>query len=376
MNNSINLLIKPTHKCNLNCEYCYEKEARNFYGDKTLRIEALDKLLNVFTKQYKNINIIWHGGEPLLAGEDWYNKAYNVIEKYKDNNVIKCSMQSNGILYDEYKDMIEKYNIDYSISYDYINNNSIRCFNQNLNPKIQNLHINTISVIDLNSIDKIIEQYEFNKDNFINNSMNHIFIPSDIDLNELRHYIEKYKEFLTHVFFDYKNIDNYEERMSINYFKIVLGYKSVLCEHKECLTDFYCLDVDENVYHCDRFSNNNYVFCNINDIDYVTDIYNTDGFKKFKMQHLNIKKECQSNCEIFSLCNGGCIANRIIVNENMRLNNSDCLFIRSILLHCFELVKNIKDIASINPVIYRLMWKKGYVSLDDCSKLEYEGELW
>ena len=47
------------------------------------------------------INFSWHGGEPLLAGIDFYKKAVALQKKYKpDGRVIINGMQTNGTLLD------------------------------------------------------------------------------------------------------------------------------------------------------------------------------------------------------------------------------------------------------------------------------------
>lgn len=90
--------------CNLDCTYCY-------YLDKALQApkndpaEVMsDELLETFVRQYIEANQVpvvsfcWHGGEPLLAGLDFYRRAVELQERYRGDKRIENSLQTNGTL--------------------------------------------------------------------------------------------------------------------------------------------------------------------------------------------------------------------------------------------------------------------------------------
>ena len=62
------LLVKPTHGCNLDCQYCYDKPFRTKFGNKVMSFEIVRHILDLATKHAKNISWIWHGGEPTIVG--------------------------------------------------------------------------------------------------------------------------------------------------------------------------------------------------------------------------------------------------------------------------------------------------------------------
>ncbi len=71
MKNEIALTIKPTLACNMKCLHC-------FNGDVLLKPEIIDiqivlDLLEKACKDYKVVKVTFHGGEPTLAGIDFYN---------------------------------------------------------------------------------------------------------------------------------------------------------------------------------------------------------------------------------------------------------------------------------------------------------------
>lgn len=80
------ILITPVGmECNLRCEYCYNGSHRNSVESPSMVIpdELLYKIFTEiypFCKNEHSLDIIWHGGEPLLAGKGFYRRAV-AIEK-------------------------------------------------------------------------------------------------------------------------------------------------------------------------------------------------------------------------------------------------------------------------------------------------------
>jgi uncharacterized protein len=80
---SLTLVIKPTNACNLRCKYCYvDPNAEN--GNMSLSVleKVISGALSVPGKE--NVRFIWHGGEPLLMGVDFYRE---VVGMQKKNNI-------------------------------------------------------------------------------------------------------------------------------------------------------------------------------------------------------------------------------------------------------------------------------------------------
>jgi uncharacterized protein len=65
--------------------------------------EILERTIKeIATLQLERVEFNWHGGEPLIAGIDFYKKAKNLQQKYIGiNTKIKNSIQTNGTLITE-----------------------------------------------------------------------------------------------------------------------------------------------------------------------------------------------------------------------------------------------------------------------------------
>lgn len=84
---SYNLMAKPSGSlCNLQCDYCYYSGKKSVGRD--AEVPMNDKILEEFVKQYIQTNASqvvvfnWQGGEPLMAGKSFYEKAMVFQQKY------------------------------------------------------------------------------------------------------------------------------------------------------------------------------------------------------------------------------------------------------------------------------------------------------
>lgn len=117
-------MIKPVGSlCNLDCDYCYYLGKADLYGGHQPRMS--DELLERYISQYIEavqvpvVTFCWHGGEPLLAGLDFFEKAVAIQEKYRGTKKIENSLQTNGLLVNaEWCDFFRRNNFLIGISLD------------------------------------------------------------------------------------------------------------------------------------------------------------------------------------------------------------------------------------------------------------------
>ncbi len=107
MSREFQVFVKPVGAlCNLRCQYCYYLEKKSLYPD---RIQYLmdNDLLEIYIKQHIQasgqniINFSWHGGEPLLAGRDFFTNVIELQRRYKpEGSIVVNGIQTNGTLLD------------------------------------------------------------------------------------------------------------------------------------------------------------------------------------------------------------------------------------------------------------------------------------
>jgi len=92
--------------CNLSCRYCYYLGKKSLYPDADHFLMSDDILEKYVIQHIKastdtTINFSWHGGEPLLAGIDFYREVVKLQRKHRpaDSKIVN-GIQTNGTLID------------------------------------------------------------------------------------------------------------------------------------------------------------------------------------------------------------------------------------------------------------------------------------
>jgi uncharacterized protein len=86
--------------CNLACDYCYYSTCGGKPGRQVGRIDS--DLLDKFIKEYMALSsgiasFAWQGGEPLLAGLDFFERVVALQAKHAPpHTVISNARQTNG----------------------------------------------------------------------------------------------------------------------------------------------------------------------------------------------------------------------------------------------------------------------------------------
>ncbi len=110
--------------CNMSCEYCYYLHADN--GEDFANIRMSDSLLETYIRDYiaqcggEVVSFTWHGGEPTLAGLDFYEKVMELEKKYLPEGK-QCwnNLQTNALLINEdWCRFLKKHHWDIGVSID------------------------------------------------------------------------------------------------------------------------------------------------------------------------------------------------------------------------------------------------------------------
>ena len=318
------ILVKPTHECNLNCKYCYDKPKRDEYGNLRMTYEILDKTLRLCSDHAKEVCLIWHGGEPTLMGTDWYIKGQELIYKYY-GTMFEQHMQTNGVLLDEsWARLSRDYKIRMGMSFDVLSQDvrqgtgSADLLHKPDIFKRYGLSIGTITVINSQNYKRQIEIYDVLKQSgFSGAAFNHIYRTEGSYKNKLEidvdDYIKEFARLFKHVVYDMSQ-DAVEERSVFEAVKSVIGNRDVCCTYSDCRHGWLGVNPNGDVYPCDRYVPDKYYLGNIAEFDSVHDLYETKGFKNY---FNDIEKRLETHCSkccYFRFCMGGCNANHIAVS--------------------------------------------------------------
>lgn len=101
------VMAKPVGPaCNLECSYCYYLDTATLFPTRD-RFRMSDEILENYIHQYMTASpgpevlFVWHGGEPTLAGLDFYRRVVELQQKYlPGGKTFRNNLQTNGILLD------------------------------------------------------------------------------------------------------------------------------------------------------------------------------------------------------------------------------------------------------------------------------------
>ena len=114
-------ILQPTSLCNLNCSYCYvpDRTDSSLMTDEVVRAGA-DFVYAIAPPDQTTFTFLWHAGEPLAAGLDFYRRAFPIVQDAAaPDHTIRHSMQTNATLItQQWCDFFREHTIDFGVSID------------------------------------------------------------------------------------------------------------------------------------------------------------------------------------------------------------------------------------------------------------------
>ncbi len=98
----LTLLIKPASGlCNMKCAYCFYKSVSACRENSIMSYDTVDLLIQkIVSFQPSSLTVMFQGGEPLLAGIDFYKYFVSLVSR-KIRVPVYYALQTNGLLIDD-----------------------------------------------------------------------------------------------------------------------------------------------------------------------------------------------------------------------------------------------------------------------------------
>ncbi|MFH0948997.1 MAG: radical SAM protein [Candidatus Aenigmatarchaeota archaeon] len=335
------VIMKPTHACNLACEYCYvdEKTESGIMDSRTLK-KSIEKVLE-FSDKDDEARFIWHGGEPLLLGLDFYREIVDIESNFSDHKIAN-SIQTNGtLLTEDLADFFQKYNFYVGLSLDgpeWIHNSARPYKNGKGSFKDvmkavklvseKKIGSGAISILTKRNVNHVEEIYQFFRDNGINLKVNSLSCAgrTKYSQNDLLVSPEEYG-YAMNKLFDMWFYEK-EHRINVNPLDLVIG--NVLADSQlgcctfseSCISEFLSIGPEGNVYPCGRFHGDSaFNLGNINEDD-LTKIMKSP-ISQYLIKRDEETKACQP-CEYKKICNSGCVHNAYAFNNDINTRDYYC----------------------------------------------------
>ena len=356
------LMIEPVKHCNLKCLYCYsDTSSYSDPMDLNLFHAALEKV-HSYIEQIKcrEIHILWHGGEPLLAGLAFFKKSLAITSFLFSR--IKCRqfIQTNGLLLDDdfcifLRD--NKFEVGISLDGPKEIHDTMRRFKNN-----QGTWERVMEKI------KLMEKYRLafgfcmtvtslcrGKESLIYaffRSLGHPFrvnpiIPSWNQHNNFLLKKGEYATFLCRLFDEW--IQTGTRRIPVspldNYLNAVLGNEIIECQHQPHCTGLHIgIKPNGNAVLCSPFED--HILGNILE-NTLFDLYGSSlcGLVKKRRDSL---LECRS-CKNKDICHGGCPHNAAAFDHTIAGKDPFCKDYQMIFAHLRHAIKTYRPDMEILP---------------------------
>ncbi len=334
------IIAKPVgSRCNMRCRYCYYLDKGKFSSHKKqskMNMTVLEELIRqtINANPGPVVSFTWHGGEPTMAGIDFYKKVVEYEKKYlPENRQAWNSLQTNGLLINnEWAKFLRDNNFDVGLSIDgdelTHDKNRLDKAGKPTYKKVKNaaqvllkngIEADLLCTVTADSEKSPLEVYRALKE--LNTGWIQ-FIPvivlnEDGSVNEISATPEGYGKFLCEIFDEWVHNDlgKTDVQLFAEVSKIKAGGNAALCYMAPTCGQVLIAEEDGGIYSCDHFVDDEHRLGMLPDDD-LNELVGSDFQKNFGNEKTDsLTKECR-RCEYLRYCYGGCLKDRFSVSED------------------------------------------------------------
>jgi len=323
MKTPFHIMLIPTLGCPARCSYCWSSEA----GSPVMSIDTVNDVVE-WLKNFRNerVTFTFHGGEPLLAGAEFYRQALPLIAENLQHMKPAFALQSNlWLMTPEIADILAKYRVPIGSSIDGPEEiNDSQRGKGYFAKTMQGYEIARAHGVDVRFICTFTEQSVKHKEEifkfFLQNGFTmklHPALPS-IKSNEPGQWAldpREYGELLVYLLNQYLDHMGEIEIMNINdLFRCVFTRRGSVCTFVDCVGSTFAIGPDGSIYPCYRFIGMpDYCFGNVADKPSMEEIRQTDAWKRMHRYIEHVDAAC-GQCAHIRYCRGGCPYNAIVAH--------------------------------------------------------------
>jgi len=356
--------------CNLRCEYCYYLHKKSLYPDSSHRMP--DDLLEGYIRQHIEtcpdpiVLFSWHGGEPTLLGLDYFQKIVRLERKHSLGRRIVNGIQTNGTLLDEEWCRFlaaEGFGVGISLDGPEHLHDSYR-LRKGGEPthrqamrgyellKKHGVPFDVLCVVHALNVQKPIEVYRFFKQikaSYIG------FLPLVEALPDEGGSVsprtapsELFGDFLCTIFDEWAEQDIGRIRVQIfeEAAATALGQDHSLCIFKKTCGDVPVLEHNGDFFSCDHFVNRAHCLGNIRETPLADLLDDPRQIAFGRAKWDTLPRYCRE-CEVLSLCSGGCPKDRILrAPDGEKGLNYLCAGYKRFFTHCRPFLAQLSGLRS------------------------------
>ena len=339
------LLIKPTGPdCNLACTHCFYTRKAELFGKGSHRMskDTVETLIRDYLAlRLPQSSFCWQGGEPTFMGLDFFKRVVKLEQEYgHSGQVVSNSLQTNGTLFDDdWCKFLRENNFLVGISLDghrdlhdhYRKNTAGQgSFAQVMRAiqlcKAHRAEFNVLTLLTDHNVERADELFAF----FVDQKIRYMqFIPCvEKENGRIASYSimpEQYGRFLCRLFDLW--LSHGPEKISIRFFDSVMSFivhgQHTICSFRKRCNDYVVVEHNGDVFACDFFVQGEWRLGNILQTP-IGELAASPAKRRFSELKTEVKNQCLV-CRYFAICRGGCLKDRIIVNNDCRDKDYFCV---------------------------------------------------
>lgn len=334
------VMAKPVgSRCNMRCTYCYYLDKARYSAHEKqscMSDELLERLIRQTIEAGPGpvVSFVWHGGEPTLAGMDFYQKAVDLQKKYLPRGWQAWNnLQTNGLLLNKsWCWFLKKNRFDVGISIDgceAVHNANRRDLGGNptydrVRQSVKALQaagvqpdllctVNSVTMTGPDEVYRSIEDLNCGWAQFIPIVVRNPdggFSPESVTP-------EEYGRFLCRVFdlWTHNGLGRLDIQLFAEMARILAGGQPSLCWMAPECGRALVVEEDSSVYACDHFVDPEHRLGRLSDagLGELADSPAQRAFGKSKKDGLT--KQCRE-CPWYRFCGGGCLKDRFGVSDD------------------------------------------------------------
>ncbi len=320
------VMIIPTLGCPSKCSYCWSSEV----GSPRMTIETVGEIVE-WLRDFRDdpVTFTFHGGEPLLAGADYYRAALPMLKRELEHLSPNFALQTNlWLLTPELAEVLAEHEIPIGSSLDgpqELNDlqRSEGYYEKTMAgyelAKKHGLQVQFICTFTSYTVQFKEEIFNFFLENGLVLKL-HPALPS-LRSNEPDRWAlppEEYGELLVYLLDKYlENMDRIEVRNINDYARCVFTGRGTVCTFVDCMENTFAVGPDGSIYPCYRFVGMpEYVMGNVRDRPNQADLAASPAGVRMRQFKEYVDVNCKG-CKHLRYCRGGCPYNAIAPTDGV-----------------------------------------------------------
>lgn len=350
------IIIIPSFECNFRCKYCYlcnSTKQKSYKLNVDFVSSFLSQLKGILPADYREVKIIWHGGEPLLWGIDNYRKVFEFLRCELSDLIIKNSIQSNlSLINDDYIDLFQQYDVKLGFSFDgpkEINDvhrlsvNGMGSYDIIMEKlklcRTHELNVGCVAVCSRKFIGNVKQIYNFMNEQQLNFKLNPLFITGEaVNIKDMYGVTAmEYANIMVELFDIMMN--NNHSISEDNLLEMGIAVATGATDHCQfgcnCQDHFLAIAPTGDVMPCGRFCDNDllkYSYGNLHNESLAEILPRIKQSETYKRAEYIAQSGC-AKCKWYSICHGGCLHDGFLASGDFRHKTFLCSAYQKIFAH-------------------------------------------